>query len=79
MEELKKQLEDSKDYNYSCSEVTTKKLCKTVYETFSATESSLGAKQHYFIRRQENTMIVMVITLFGEDKLEELLSLINPL
>ena len=76
---LKEQLESSGDYNYSCGEVSTEKLCGNNYETFTAMVSDLGAKQQYYIRRQDDTMIIMVITVFGGDKLEDILSLMNPM
>lgn len=72
---LQEQLKISSEYSYSCGEVSTEKLYGKRYETFSATVSELGGRQHYYIRRQEDTMIIMVISVFGEDNLEEILAL----
>ena len=72
---LQEQLKISGNYDYSCSEISTEKLYGNSYESFSATVSELGGKQQYYIRRQEDTMIIMVITVFGEDNLEEILAL----
>lgn len=72
---LQEQLKNSNEYNYSCSEVTTEKLYGNTYESFSATVSELGGKQQYYIRRQDDIMIIMVISVFGEDNLEEILAL----
>lgn len=75
MAAVQEQLKISGEYNYSCSEVSAEKLYGKDYETFSATVSELGSRQHYYIRRQDDTMIIMVITVFGEDKLEDILAL----
>lgn len=72
---LQEQLKISKDYTYSCGEISTEKLYGNSYETFLATVSELDSRQQYYIRRQDDTMIIMVITLFGEDKLEDILAL----
>ena len=72
---LQEQLKISSEYNYFCGEVSTEKLYGNTYETFSTTVSELGGKQHYYIRRQDDTMIIMVITVFGEDKIEDILAL----
>ena len=74
---IQEQLKISSDYGYSCSEVSTEKLCGNSYETFTAKVSELGGKQQYYIRRQDDTMIIMVITVFGEDKLEDIMSVIS--
>lgn len=75
---IQEQLKVSEEYKYSCSEISVEKLHGNVYETFSAFSSELGGKQQYYIRRQDDTMIIMVITVFGEDNLEDILSLMSP-
>lgn len=72
---LQEQLKNSGEYNYSCGEVSKEKLYGELYETFTASVPELGGKQQYYIRRQDDTMIIMVITVFGEDNLEEILAL----
>lgn len=76
---LKEQLESSNDYQYSSSEITTENLCGNNYETFTVSDSELGGKQQYYIRRQEDTIIIMVITIFGEDNQEDILSIISSI
>lgn len=72
---LQEQLKISNEYKYSCGEVSTEELYGKSYETFEAFSQELGATQRYYIRRQEDTMIVMVISLFGGEKLEDILAL----
>ena len=72
---LQERLKISSEYDYFCGEVSTEKLYGNTYETFSTTVSELGGKQQYYIRRQDDTMIIMVITVFGEDKIEDILAL----
>ena len=59
---LQEQLKISGDFGYSCSEVTTEKLYDHNYETFTAVASELGGEQQYYIRRQDDT-IILIITL----------------
>ena len=72
---LQEQLKISGEYSYSCSEVSSEKLYGNSYETFTAMVSELGAKQQYYIRRQDDTMIIMIFTVFGEEKIEDILAL----
>ena len=72
---LQEQLKIAGDYKYSCMDVSTEKVFGNNYETFTADISQLGGTQKYYIRRQEDTMIVMIFTVFGEDTLEEVLAL----
>lgn len=72
---LQEQLKISGDYNYSCGDVATEKIYGNSYETFTAVIPELNGTQKYYIRRQEDTMIVMIITVFGEEKIEEIMSL----
>ena len=37
--------------------------------------SAKGGKQKYLIRRQDDSMIIMVITVFEEEKIEDILAL----
>lgn len=76
---LLEQLKISGDYSYSCSEVSTEKFHGNSYETFTADVPEMGGKQQYYIRRQDDTMIIMVITVFGEDKFEDIESLISSI
>ena len=68
-------LKISDEFSYSCSEVSTEKVYGEEYKVFTTVISELDGKQKYFIRRQDDTMIIMVITVFGEDKIEDILAL----
>ena len=76
---IQEQLKTSGDYSYSCGDVSTEKVCGNSYKTFKAVIPELGGVQQYYIRRQEDTMIIMIITVFGEDTLEDILSAAKPL
>ena len=73
--DIQKQLKTSSEYNYACSEVLEESLYGKEYQTFTANVSNLGGVQKYFIRRQDDTMIIVLFSVFGEDKLEEILAL----
>ena len=72
---IQEQLKISDEYNYACSEVLEETLYGKQYQTFTATVSNLGGVQKYYIRRQDDTMIVVIFSVFGEDNLEEILAL----
>ena len=72
---VQEQLKISEEYNYSCSEVSTEKFCGNSYEVFTTTILELNGKQQYYIRRQDDTMIIMIFTVFGEDTMESVLEL----
>ena len=72
---LQEQLKIAGDYSYSCGEVTTEKVYGNNYESFTAVIPELNGTQKYYIRRQEDTMIVMIVTVFGEEKIEDIMSL----
>ena len=73
--DIQEQLKISGEYNYACSEVLEETLYGKQYQAFTANVSNLGGVQKYFIRRQDDTMIVVIFSVFGEDKLEEILAL----
>lgn len=68
-------LKNSSDYTYQCSEVDSINLHGDEYLTFSAEVMELDAKQHFYIRRMEDHMMIMMITLYGEDTEEDILKL----
>lgn len=72
---LQEQLKISERHKYSCGEVSTEKIYGNSYQTFEAFSAESAGRQQYYIRRQEDTMIVIVISLFGEEKLEDILAL----
>ena len=72
---IQTQLKISETYQYSCGEITTENIYGNDYECFTATISDMGGKQKYYIRRQEDTMIILIISVFGEDTEEEILAL----
>ena len=73
--DVQEQLKISEEFSYSCSEVSTENVYGEEYQVFTTTISELGGKQKYFIRRQDDTMIIMVITVFEEEKIEDILAL----
>ena len=73
--DIQNQLKISSEYNYACGEVLEESLYGKEYQTFTANVSNLGGTQKYYIRRQDDTMIVVLFSVFGEDKLEEILAL----
>ena len=72
---IQEQLKISGEYDYACSEALEETLYGKQYQTFTANVSNLGGVQKYYIRRQDDTMIVVIFSVFGEDKLEEILAL----
>ena len=73
--DIQEQLKISEEFSYSCSEVSTENVYGEEYQVFTTTISELGGKQKYLIRRQDDTMIIMVITVFEEEKIEDILAL----
>lgn len=73
--DVQEQLKISEEFSYSCSEVSTENVYGEEYQVFTTTISELGGKQKYLIRRQDDTMIIMVITVFEEEKIEDILAL----
>ena len=73
--DIQTQLKISENFSYSCGDVSTENLYGKEYETFAATISDMGGVQKYYIRRQDDTMIVLIVSVFGEDKEEEILAL----
>ena len=73
--DIQEQLKISGEYDYACSEVSEENLYGQQYQSFSAKVSNLGGQQKYYIRRQDDTMIIVLFSVFGEDTLEEILSL----
>ena len=72
---LQEQLKISKEYKYSCGEVSKEEVYGNYYQTFEAYSAEVGGSQKYYIRRQDNTMIVIVISIFGEEKIADILAL----
>ena len=73
--DIQEQLKISSEYSYACSQVIEESLYGQKYQTFTATVSNLGGEQKYYIRRQDDTMIIILFSIFGEDKTEEILAL----
>ncbi|MBR5598075.1 MAG: hypothetical protein IKW30_11795 [Lachnospiraceae bacterium] len=73
--DIQEQLKISSEYSYACSEVTKESLYGQEYQTFSATVSNLGGEQKYYIRRKDDTIIILLFSVFGEDQLNEILAL----
>ena len=73
--DVQEQLKISEEFSYSCSEVSAENVYGEEYQVFTTTISELGGQQKYFIRRQDDTMIIMVITVFEEEKIEDILAL----
>lgn len=67
---LKESLESSKDYSYSCTEAVAEELSGEEYQVFSTKVPELEGTQYFYIRRIDDTMMIMIISVFGEDTLE---------
>lgn len=65
----------SEEYTYDCSEISSTILHKKEYINFSSNVAETGAVQHYYIRRIEDQMMIMIFNLYGEDSLEDMLNL----
>ena len=75
--DVQKQLKISDEYSYSCSEIATEKFCGNNYEVFTATIPELSCKQQYYIRRQDDSMITLIFTVFDGDTIESILELVK--
>ena len=73
--DIQEQLKISGEYNYSCSDISKEKIYDKEYRVFTTAIEELSGKQKYFIRRQDDTMIIMVISVFEEEKIEDILAL----
>ncbi len=74
---VQESLKTSSNYTYKCSEISSEKLHGKEYQTFSSSVAELEARQHFYIRRIDDTMMVMMITLYGEDTIDSVLGLSN--
>ena len=63
----------SGDYRYSCGEVSLTELYGETYYTFSARVEEPQLTQQFYLRRIEDTVMMMTFTVVGEDSLENLL------
>lgn len=73
--DIQEQLKISGEYEYACSEVQEENLYGQQYQSFSAKVSNLGGQQKYYIRRQDDTMVILLFSVFGDDALDEILGL----
>lgn len=64
----------SRDYHYRCSEVGLTELYGEEYYTFSAEVTQPDLKQQFYIRRMEDRIMVMTVTVSAEDSLQQLLN-----
>lgn len=70
LEAIQENLKTSKDYSYRCGPVEMMELYGKQYYSFMAEVPELSGTQHFYIRRIDDRIMVMMITLFGEDTLE---------
>ena len=75
VEAIRNGMLNSGDYTYQCSEITTKRLHGEEYQVFLAGTDEIEGVQHFYIRRIDDTMMIMVITLQGEDTLENVFNM----
>lgn len=61
------------DYTYECSEVTDAVVHGKEYLKFSAMAEETDGILHFYIRRIEDKMMILMITLYGEDTLQDIL------
>ncbi|MCI6812443.1 MAG: hypothetical protein SOX11_02700 [Lachnospiraceae bacterium] len=69
----REKLMTSKEYTYSCTEAEEAELYQEVYYCFTAQVEETKARQHFYLRRIDDMIMVMTITLYGEDTLENML------
>lgn len=74
---VKEEMTSSSDYTYQCSKISSANLGGKEYLTFSSETIEVEGVQHFFIRRIEDTMMVMMITLQEGDVLEDILKTIE--
>ncbi len=73
LEAIQENLQTAGDYSYSLGLVETKEVYGEQYHSFRAEVPALDGRQYFYVRRIEDTMMVMTVTLFGEDTLETVL------
>lgn len=77
VEAIEAGMKNSSDYTYQCSEISSTNLGGKEYLTFAAETTEVQGVQHFFIRRIEDSMMVMMITLQVEDRLEDILKMMK--
>ena len=73
LEAIQENLKTSKDYSYRLGPVEMMELYGKQYYSFMAEVQELNGTQYFYIRRIGDRIMVMMITLFGEDTLEGIL------
>lgn len=79
VESFQENLKRLDQYQYRCSMVSTIELQAETYYTFGADVEELKLRQQFYLRRIEDKVMVMTITLGEEDQLEDLLLFIQPM
>lgn len=74
---IQENLQISSEYTYTCTEPAIQNLHGTEYHTFEAKVSmpQQQGTQYFYIRRIDDTVMIMAIGVFGEDSIESLLNL----
>lgn len=75
IESLKENLKIAEDYNYSLQETSQTILYGKSYYTFLATSPKMGARQQYYIRKNEDKITTIVVTVYEDDSIREILAL----
>ena len=75
IEAVKENLKISEEYNYSVGETTKTILYGKEYDSFTANAEKLNARQQFYMKKKDNELTIIIISLYGEDKLKDVLEL----
>lgn len=75
VEVVKENLKISEDYTYAVGESTSTILYGKEYITFPANMEELKARQQFYLKKNENTITIIIISLYEEDVLKDILAL----
>lgn len=78
VEAVLENLKTARDYTYHCQPAEKVQLWGKEYYGFGAEVEENNAVQQFYIRKTDEKMMVITITLFQEDTLDTVLSCISP-
>ena len=68
-------LENSKEYNYTLSEVSDIILYDESYKAFQAITDSPSSKHYFYVREKDKKIVFIVVTVYEEDNINEITQL----
>lgn len=71
---VKKQLENVEDLEYTFNDPFDATAGSIEFYTVQANETSVGLDQYYMMHKMDNYMVVMIITIVDDTKLEDILA-----